>query len=348
MKHYKIDFFTSYLGHSKSHYIFFRTGNPGADKDDPPKCGVIGFGGISDDFNAYIVDGDTEIGEHYHLTQEGADWMDIIDDWGITHRFKAEQIKIYEAAKRGCIIQLVNPAEPVGKETRSLFFAKKTGVKRLFKNVGFKEFAAIMKEGILPISRTKNNNWADDKKRAPNSQEVVYLFEPKTKNYIPDYGYILLEVKVENAIRNDLTLTDPHGDEYDEYVVDEVRPDQIKAVYIPEVFKDRNFDALPDIYKEYYEYETTKKPWPLEEFIPAELMGRVTFVKSSATAWMRNEDGSYAQRSLTEAELDLFGKTALIHQDPGLAGSVIPRKTPGLREPFECYCWRIEDMNIEL
>ena len=47
----------------------------------------------------------------------------------------------------------------------------------LYHNADYKDLPSILKDGILPMSETGNNRW-NNKKRADNSQNVVYLFNP--------------------------------------------------------------------------------------------------------------------------------------------------------------------------
>ncbi|WP_101773494.1 hypothetical protein [Peptostreptococcus faecalis] len=110
---------------------------------------------------------------------------------------------------------------------------------KLYKNVDIKDLNSILKDGILPISRCGNDSW-DYNKRAKNSKEVVYLFNPKTElNTFTQYGIVLLEIDVTDATLNNLSDLDYNKGKYDEYIIDEVRPHQIKKVIIPSILKDR-------------------------------------------------------------------------------------------------------------
>lgn len=51
---------------------------------------------------------------------------------------------------------------------------------KLYKNVDILDLNNILKNGILPISKTGNDNWSENK-RSNNSKDVVYLFEALTK-----------------------------------------------------------------------------------------------------------------------------------------------------------------------
>lgn len=108
----------------------------------------------------------------------------------------------------------------------------------LYKNVDITDLESIIKNGILPMNKCKNNNWGDGK-RSNNSTAVVYLFKPTTKrNTFPNYGIALLEVECE-ATENKMAENDIHKDDYIEYVAEEVKPEQIRKVIIPKIFKDR-------------------------------------------------------------------------------------------------------------
>lgn len=91
---------------------------------------------------------------------------------------------------------------------------------------------------ILQLNKTGNNRW-ENKKRVNNSENVVYLFKPVGKqNSFTQYGICLIEVETD-ATENILDEADCNHGKYEEYVVSSVSASQIKAVYIPEVFKDR-------------------------------------------------------------------------------------------------------------
>ena len=108
---------------------------------------------------------------------------------------------------------------------------------KLYKNVCVRNLNNILKNGILPISATGNNDWADGK-RANNSLEVIYLFDPITDaNVFPNYGFVLLEVEVE-AEENQMAANDSNISKYIEYITNEVSPSEIKNVYIPKFLKD--------------------------------------------------------------------------------------------------------------
>lgn len=108
----------------------------------------------------------------------------------------------------------------------------------LYHNCDYRDLLSILKDGILPMNKTGNNRW-DDGKRVNNSEDVVYLFKPVGKqNSFTQYGICLIEVDVD-ATENILDETDYNHGKYDEYVAESVPANRIKAVYIPEVFKNR-------------------------------------------------------------------------------------------------------------
>lgn len=108
---------------------------------------------------------------------------------------------------------------------------------KLFKNVGLQELKNILKNGILPISVTGNDNW-EEGKRSPNSKEIVYLFKPKTKlNTFMQYGLVLLEVQTKYAKKTKFMPNDYNDGFYNEYVKNEIKPEEIKKIYIPKIFK---------------------------------------------------------------------------------------------------------------
>lgn len=100
---------------------------------------------------------------------------------------------------------------------------------KLYKNVSSEDLEKILKEGILPISKTGNDNW-EGNRRANNSTEVVYLFNPTSEvKSFTQYGDVVLEVEVE-AYRNEIAPNDSNRGQYEEYIVAEVKPEQIIGV----------------------------------------------------------------------------------------------------------------------
>lgn len=100
---------------------------------------------------------------------------------------------------------------------------------KLYKIVDKEDLDKILKEGILPISKTGNNNW-DCGRRADNSTEVVYLFKPLTDQLnFTQYGDVLLEVET-TAYRNEILPGDRNRGKYEEFITYEVKPEEIKGV----------------------------------------------------------------------------------------------------------------------
>lgn len=62
------------------------------------------------DYDAYIVEGEAEIGSCYSLVAEFCYWLKIYDDDTLVREFQADRIKVYRAGMRGCIIQLLKEA----------------------------------------------------------------------------------------------------------------------------------------------------------------------------------------------------------------------------------------------
>lgn len=105
---------------------------------------------------------------------------------------------------------------------------------KLYKVVAKEDLEKILKEGILPISKTGNNNW-EGNRRADNSTEVVYLFNPLTEQLnFTQYGDVILEVET-TAYKNEIAPKDVNAGKYEEFITFEVKPEEIKGVkYINE------------------------------------------------------------------------------------------------------------------
>ena len=111
----------------------------------------------------------------------------------------------------------------------------------LYKNVDIKDLESILTKGILSLNKSGNNNW-DDNKRASNSCDVVYLFNPLTEqNSFCNYGAVLLQIDIpDNEVKeNQLLENDRYNGKYIEYITDEVSVQYIKTIYIPKIFKER-------------------------------------------------------------------------------------------------------------
>lgn len=102
---------------------------------------------------------------------------------------------------------------------------------KLYKVVSSEDLEKILKEGILPISKTGNDNWENDG-RADNSTEVVYLFNPLTeKKDFKQYGDVLLTVET-TAYKNEIEPNDVNNGKYEEYITFEVKPEEIINVEV--------------------------------------------------------------------------------------------------------------------
>ncbi|AYV94681.1 hypothetical protein [Fusobacterium necrophorum] len=121
---------------------------------------------------------------------------------------------------------------------------------KLYHNCDVADLEKILKEGLQPLSVTKNDRW-ESNSRGNNSTDVVYLFKPISElNSFPLYGIVLLEVEVE-ATRNEMASNDKYYGIYEEFVVPEVRPEKIKKIMIPAIFAEKT--------KKYLSQETLKK-----------------------------------------------------------------------------------------
>ena len=100
---------------------------------------------------------------------------------------------------------------------------------KLYKVIAKEDLEKILKEGILPISKTGNDNW-EGNRRADNSTEVVYLFKPLTDQLnFTQYGDVLLEVET-TAYKNEILPGDRNRGKYEEFITFEVKPEEIKGV----------------------------------------------------------------------------------------------------------------------
>jgi hypothetical protein len=72
---------------------------------DGLKIEPLHFGGDGI-YNAYVVDADAEIGDHYKEVASFNSWLKIYDDEELTKIFESDNITVYRAAEMGCIIKL--------------------------------------------------------------------------------------------------------------------------------------------------------------------------------------------------------------------------------------------------
>lgn len=63
--------------------------------------------GQDDSYNAYIVEGEAEIGSHYEKRAEFNSWLKIYDDEKFVKQFSGKKIIVYRAGEMGCIIQII-------------------------------------------------------------------------------------------------------------------------------------------------------------------------------------------------------------------------------------------------
>lgn len=132
----------------------------------------------------------------------------------------------------GVINSFENGVKTDNKEYNSLivpFEFREAQALKLYKVVAKEDLDKILKEGILPISKTGNDNW-EGNRRADNSTEVVYLFKPLTDQLnFTQYGDVLLEVET-TAYRNEILPGDRNRGKYEEFITYEVKPEEIKGV----------------------------------------------------------------------------------------------------------------------
>lgn len=107
-----------------------------------------------------------------------------------------------------------------------------------YKNVDICDLNSILRLGILSSNASGNDNWVSGK-RTCNSKDVVYLFIPTGyENSFVQYGAALIEVEVD-GYENELLDGDINRGKYIEYVCDCVPKENIRAVYIPKIFRDQ-------------------------------------------------------------------------------------------------------------
>lgn len=109
---------------------------------------------------------------------------------------------------------------------------------KLYKNVDILDLENIMREGILPISKTGNNNWGDGN-RSNNPKDMVYLFEALNQgDSFTHYGLVLLEIDIDDAVLSEIDDFDINKGQYIEYIASEVPVNNIKGIYIPKIFEE--------------------------------------------------------------------------------------------------------------
>lgn len=109
---------------------------------------------------------------------------------------------------------------------------------KLYKNVDILDLENIMREGILPISKTGNNNWGDGN-RSNNPKDMVYLFKALNQgDSFTHYGLGLLEIDIDDAVLSEIDDFDINKGQYIEYIASEVPVNNIKGIYIPKIFEE--------------------------------------------------------------------------------------------------------------
>ena len=107
---------------------------------------------------------------------------------------------------------------------------------KLYKNVDICDLNSILTNGILSLDESGNDNW-ENGKRANNATDKVYLFKPiSDENSFPKYGAALVEVEADAVLTK---TTDAYEGRYEEYISGKIKPEQIRAVYIPEIFRSK-------------------------------------------------------------------------------------------------------------
>ena len=166
-----------------------------------------------------VIKGDSE--EYINSESE---WSDRIDVFEFLHELKLDYYGV---------VKIFNEGVKIGDKdylsTIVPFEFREAKKMKLYKNVSSEDLEKILKEGILPISKTGNDNW-EGNRRANNSTEVVYLFNPTSEiKSFTQYGDVVLEVEAE-AYRNEIAPNDSNRGQYEEYIVAEVKPEQIIGV----------------------------------------------------------------------------------------------------------------------
>ena len=156
----------------------------------------------------------------------------------------------------------------------------------LYKNVDICDLDSILRLGVLSMDECKNNNW-EDNKRVNNATDVVYLFKPLgIQNSFVQYGAALIVVDVE-AKKNQMSSRDYNIGKYEEFITDKIAPSQIKAIFIPKIFKGKIN-------------------------IPKNVIERITWCDIVAEEVDRYENEILYYKKLTNDRLDLFANTARI------------------------------------
>lgn len=111
----------------------------------------------------------------------------------------------------------------------------------LFHNTDISNLNSILERGLLPANKCGVNNW-DEKRRAKNSRDIVYLSEPtRTQNSFTNFGIALISVRVtlDEISPSKLAENDFGRGKYYEYTVASISPDKILHIFIPKLFRNR-------------------------------------------------------------------------------------------------------------
>lgn len=166
-----------------------------------------------------IITGDDE--EYLNSIYLSSDQIDV---YNFLHELRLNYYGVINSFETG--------VKTDNKEYNSLivpFEFREAQTLKLYKIVDREDLDKILKEGILPISKTGNDNW-EGNRRADNSIEVVYLFKPLTEQLnFSQYGDVLLEVET-TAYKNEILPNDRNRGKYEEFITYEVKPEEIKGV----------------------------------------------------------------------------------------------------------------------
>lgn len=76
----------------------------------PEGAAILNFG-QDGGYQAYIVDEDAKIAEHYREVYSCKNWLKVYDDDTLASTFYGKEIKVYRAGEFGCIIQRIGRKE---------------------------------------------------------------------------------------------------------------------------------------------------------------------------------------------------------------------------------------------
>lgn len=181
---------------------------------------------------------------------------------------------------------------------------------KLYKNVDICDLASILEKGLLPLDECKNDNW-ENGKRAKNPTDRVYLFQPiegKCNSYPWSYGVALLEVEVDDYQQSEMRENDRHKEDYIEYTTGRIAPDRIKAIYVPEIFRNKlsGIDEYPE------ELANRGVHHWKDPALDVSIMSRITWCGISAEYY-----GDNGRVPADKRVLDRFAKTAYLSSTVG-------------------------------